>query len=259
MKDRLLNSLWIILIVLLVLWLFQTWGAFLLSLVFSVFVFMECCQLLEKMGGAPLKKTGLACCLLLLSASFLYGLSGLVYGLVFSLGVLLFTLFLRADLLKHIAPTLLALLYVPFLLSFYLLCFREFGVGASLWAIALVKASDSGAFWVGTHLGRRPLCVRISPKKTVEGALGGLATSVLVGLVLFFLLPKGSSIIQAALAALFIGFFAIFSDLLESQMKRQGRVKDSGSLKGLGGALDIADSLLLTAPVSYFILLYWMG
>jgi phosphatidate cytidylyltransferase len=110
----------------------------------------------------------------------------------------------------------------------------------------------------GLVIGRHPLASQISPKKTWEGALGGVASSVLIGTLGAWL---GSSLIgpclttpRAALVAVPVATVAIVSDLVESILKRNAAIKDSGSaIPGIGGIFDMSDSLLLAAPVGYFL------
>jgi phosphatidate cytidylyltransferase len=125
--------------------------------------------------------------------------------------------------------------------------------GLAWLAVALVSTwiSDSGAYFVGVNLGRRPFFHAISPKKTLEGAIGGWVTAEVaaVGLGRWLLdLPWGWGFLLGAL----IFLAATFGDLSESVLKRQVGVKDSGRLiPGHGGMLDRVDSLLFVVPVVY--------
>jgi len=119
-------------------------------------------------------------------------------------------------------------------------------------------AGDIGAFYVGSHLGRRPLAPRISPRKTVEGALGALAVAVLVAVAgsgrVWPRLPWN----VAAIGGLVLAVAGILGDLAESAVKRAAAAKDSGTLiPGHGGVLDRLDSLMFTCPVLYA--LVWIG
>lgn len=126
------------------------------------------------------------------------------------------------------------------------------GVTWLLLVVLTVVVSDVAALLVGMWLGRRPFFPAISPKKTVEGALGGLICSVPVmgvgGVLLLGLLPW-----HAAAIGLLIGLTAQLGDLVESQMKRLARVKDSSNLiPGHGGVLDRVDSVLFP-PIVVFL------
>ena len=135
-----------------------------------------------------------------------------------------------------------------------------------LWA-AVVKFTDVGAFFVGLAVGRTPLIPAISPKKTVEGFLGGLFAGVLVGVLGWFLAPSvqpvfaagpGPPILYLIVFAVVMSLLGQGGDLLESLIKRSAEAKDSASLiPTFGGILDLVDSLLLTAPVAWLMLSRW--
>lgn len=119
-------------------------------------------------------------------------------------------------------------------------------------------AADIGAFYVGRRFGRRPLAPRISPRKTVEGALGGLVATVLVAIAgsgwIWPRIPWG----PAAAVGLLLGVAGVLGDLCESAVKRGAEAKDSGAIiPGHGGVLDRLDSLMFAGPVLYA--LAWIG
>ncbi|MDA8165182.1 MAG: phosphatidate cytidylyltransferase [Desulfobacteraceae bacterium] len=121
----------------------------------------------------------------------------------------------------------------------------------------LIFASDTGAYYSGRLFGRHKLCPAISPGKTVEGFLGGLLAGVAAGTGLGRLLVPGSHLLPLALAALLVTCVGVMGDLLESVLKRSVAVKDSGALlPGHGGILDRADSLLVAAPVFYYLMVW---
>ena len=148
----------------------------------------------------------------------------------------------------------LGMIYLPLLLS-YLVLIRN-GADGAAWifvTLCVVFAGDTGAFYVGTYMGQHKLCPAVSPKKTIEGSLGGLLSNLFVGLLLkvFFLahLPWG----RCALLFLAIGIAGQVGDLFESELKRTANIKDSGRLlPGHGGVLDRIDALLFAAPVVYY-------
>ena len=118
-------------------------------------------------------------------------------------------------------------------------------------ALALVWAADSGAYFAGRHLGRRKLAPTISPNKTVEGAVGGLLAGVAVAIGLGLWAGADSAQLPAlALVAALAVAVSIVGDLVESLLKRQAGVKDSGHLiPGHGGILDRIDGVLAAVPV----------
>jgi phosphatidate cytidylyltransferase len=139
-------------------------------------------------------------------------------------------------------------LYIGLPLSYYLLLFTRASWPRNLeWVlliVATVVVSDSAAYLVGRSFGRHPFFKEISPHKTVEGAVGGLLPAVPV-MLFGSLYLLGLSPLHGAVLGLLVGIVAVLGDLVESQMKRLARVKDSSRLiPGHGGMLDRLDSLL---------------
>ncbi|MFY2765266.1 phosphatidate cytidylyltransferase [Arenimonas sp. MALMAid1274] len=136
----------------------------------------------------------------------------------------------------------------------------DLGPRWTLFALALVWAADSGAYFVGSKFGRRKLAPSISPGKTWEGVIGGLATSVLLAALVLPLLGLGWSALPAlALLTVVTAAISVVGDLFESLMKRHSGVKDSGALfPGHGGLMDRLDSLLAALPV-FAVGKAWLG
>lgn len=137
---------------------------------------------------------------------------------------------------------------------------NELGPRWALFALALVWAADTGAYFVGVRFGRRKLAPRISPGKSWEGLWGGLAACALLALFAWPLLGLNTGGIPALIAlALAAGAFSVVGDLLESLLKRHSGHKDSGHLiPGHGGILDRVDSVLAALPI--FVLgKLWLG
>ena len=145
------------------------------------------------------------------------------------------------------------MIYIPVPLGFLILI-RESHSG-TIWIfllLAIIFAGDTSAYYVGSYLGRHKLSPAISPGKTIEGAIGGLAANLAVGAIgkTFFLagLPWGLSI----LFFLAVGIAGQLGDLFESEMKRSSNIKDSSNiLPGHVGMLDRIDALLFASPVAY--------
>jgi phosphatidate cytidylyltransferase len=159
----------------------------------------------------------------------------------------------------EVAFALLAFLYIPFLLM-HLVLLRQttFGVQWLFVIMLIVMTNDSAAYYTGSAFGKRRLYPLVSPKKSVEGAIGGLFGSVggtmLAKFTFFPQLTYGDAIVTA----LVIGVVGQAGDLFESLMKRSFGVKDSGTLiPGHGGVLDRMDSILFAAPITYYYVLFF--
>lgn len=159
-----------------------------------------------------------------------------------------------------IAYTILGIVYtlLPFLL-FVSLAFmstdRHYDYRPCLGFLFLLWAADTGAFFSGKLLGRHLLMERISPKKTWEGLIGGLITSMVVALVLSKVF-KSLSLIEWLGMAFLIVTIGSLGDLVESMFKRELDKKDSGTIMpGHGGVLDRFDGLLISAPFVFLYLL----
>ncbi len=163
-----------------------------------------------------------------------------------------------------ISTTIFGILYVSWFLSFFIkIRYLPCGVGLIFTVILITKLGDIGAYFIGSRFGKSPLIPRISPKKSIEGAIGGLIFSALGALAskpffpaFFGGIPLGRenlAYLQLIFLGLFLGILGQLGDLSESLMKRDCQVKDSGRiLPGMGGVLDFIDSLLFTAPAFYF-------
>jgi phosphatidate cytidylyltransferase len=144
-------------------------------------------------------------------------------------------------------------LYIPLMLSFMVLLYAHGeGVHWIFWLLLVVSAGDTGAFYVGTYFGKHKLCPAVSPKKTIEGALGGLAANACIGALYQTLFIPSLPLPMGILFALVIGAVGQAGDLFESEFKRAAGVKDSGKLlPGHGGFLDRIDALLFASPVAF--------
>lgn len=156
-----------------------------------------------------------------------------------------------------VSPTLAGVLYVGFLLA-HLILISNLGKGREgLYLVLLVFVAtwvyDIVAYAAGKKLGERKLAPRVSPHKTWEGAIVAALSSILVLGALFFI--KGLVLYQRVLLGLVVGIAAPIGDLVESSLKREVGVKDTGVIiPGHGGILDRFDSLLFTATASYYLL-----
>lgn len=147
--------------------------------------------------------------------------------------------------------------YVAWLLGHLILIDRLANGPFLIFFLFLVTwANDTAAYYVGTLLGRHPLAPAISPKKTWEGAVGGLLGSVSAAFACRAWFMDSLSLNETAWLGLMIGLAAPLGDLCESALKRSASVKESGRIiPGHGGMLDRVDSLIFTTPVFYYCLL----
>jgi len=160
----------------------------------------------------------------------------------------------------NVAASVLAMLYVGLLFSFLVQIRLIWGLRALLATLVVVKLGDTGAFLLGKTLGRRKLAPGLSPKKTIEGAVGAVLFSCVGAfLMLDVFFPEPTVPVSVVpptwgwLAfGILLGVFGILGDLAESLIKRDVARKDSSRLiPGLGGVLDVVDSVLLASPVAY--------
>ena len=207
----------------------------------------------------------------LLYATAQYGMA-ISHGLAIFLPYLLYLLYVvcRSTFLPHqamlpsLSNSLIGQLYiaVPLALTIRLtLVVDPFSSitqfdGLLLLAIFIfIWVNDTGAYLVGSRWGKRRLAPSISPKKSVEGSIGGLILVLLSAVVLRLLLFPELSWLRILLIATVVAVFGTIGDLFESSLKRQAGVKDSGKLiPGHGGILDRIDSLLLAVPAVYLLL-----
>jgi phosphatidate cytidylyltransferase len=148
--------------------------------------------------------------------------------------------------------------YVPLLLV-HILLLRTLlhGIDWVFLLLFIVMFSDTFAYYIGCRFGRRRLYPSVSPKKSVEGALGGLLGALSGTLVAHFTFFPQLTLVDCLLTALAAGIMGQLGDLFESLLKRSAGVKDSGSIiPGHGGILDRLDSILFAAPVLYYYAVY---
>ncbi len=163
--------------------------------------------------------------------------------------------------LQAVVFTMFGYLYIPWLLG-YIITLRYTPDGfLGLWYLTLpvlaIIASDVGAYTVGRIFGKHPLAPQLSPKKTLEGAFGGLGLAIVIvsssAYLLETLLGIRIDLYDALLFAILVASAAQLGDLFESLLKRWVGVKDSGTLlPGHGGLLDRLDSLMFAVPITYY-------
>ncbi len=167
----------------------------------------------------------------------------------------------NANGISAIATTLFGLMYVPWLLNFFQKIYFFPNVDGKyflLYFVLITKFSDMGAYAVGSLIGRHKMIPRISPNKTWEGFFGAIlvSTGASLAFVHFFGAHMfGMNFLHATILGVTLSITAVIGDLIESLFKREAGAKDSGNLfPGIGGILDLLDSLLFNAPIMYLYL-----
>lgn len=227
----------------------------------------------KEKGFYPLFKIGLCGTVLYTCAIFLrtqfpavYVLPGAILGLTL-MAAFTYYFIKGSDPFVNLAITLFGIAYLAIPLS----CLVEInyfeidpllkdGRVCLVYLICVTKLTDTFAFFVGKKFGKHQLSPYISPKKTWEGAIGGLCGALFTSLLFYLFLHLSAtplfdlSLWQSIWLACLISITAQFGDLAESLLKRDVGIKDSNRLPGLGGILDMVDSLVFTSPLMYFFL-----
>jgi phosphatidate cytidylyltransferase len=257
-----------------VLWFFRTTGALVLVTVISVLTLREFYQLMRSSGYAPFQKLGMTFGGLITISPWLEGEFGWPLELLLPLAVVVFACRLLGERtpetrVESLASTLFGIVYVAFMLKYLVAIITPLQgdtISADgrlllcLWLVAVTKFCDMGALLTGLAIGRHKMSPQISPKKTWEGAVGGVVFSMGVGAAIAWfardLFPPHMTPGTAALIAIPIGIIGIVADLVESVLKRRANLKDSGAtIPGIGGMFDLSDSIILVAPIGYFLFL----
>jgi phosphatidate cytidylyltransferase len=130
----------------------------------------------------------------------------------------------------------------------------EHGLSLLFFILFLIWSTDTGAYFAGRTFGKRKLWPEISPKKTIEGSLGGILCALFVGIIYHYFVPIFDSITTVVVMIVIVSIVGQLGDLVESALKRHYSVKDSGNiLPGHGGILDRFDSLIFVMPVLYLL------
>ena len=254
----------------LVIFLIQ-WGSYLyFSLIACVtgLMLIEFCQLSRAIGSRSgriiVVSSGLVFCLSALTKHVPVELA-LAFTLFFAFAFQIFRDEVNAAFLS-VTSVLTGAVYIGWAFGYHLILLRNLSnsvgksVGSQLifYLLVIIWCEDTAAYLVGKRFGRHKLSPRISPGKTVEGALAGLCFGTLGGLGIQALLLKDTlSLTHTIILGILLGIVSQMSDLSESVIKRSAHVKDSGNLiPGHGGLLDRCDSLIFSAPTLYYYFRY---
>lgn len=251
---------------------------------FSLFVTLwaltslfELYSMFNKLELSPAVLVGYFVTVLMMLSAFLIPSPGLPSGVIALAVILPFIFYLviekKEKALLNWSLSTVGVLYIAWLLRYFILIrhipVTSLAASSSLfkpdaglaWVMVIFFATwacDVGAFAVGSVFGQHKLAPGISPNKTIEGAIGGVVLTIIVTAIAIPILGHPSNILHAVVLGILIGVVAQIGDLMESLLKRQTSVKDTGTIiPGHGGILDRADSLLLVAPlVYYYVLLF---
>lgn len=203
---------------------------------------------------------GVAYCFITPAIGVYFSEYSAIISLIYVFGIILFTLkYHKTSDISTIASAIALPIILGFAFTSALLLSAKSNVGLFYFYLCLIFAwgSDTFAYFAGSFLGKHKLCPEISPKKTVEGAVGGIAGSMLLSYVLFLVYEgplgyKGINLLHILICAALLAVVGMIGDLFASQLKRKCGIKDYGNLMpGHGGVLDRFDSVLLIAPCFY--------
>lgn len=231
--------------------------------------------LTKKKGCSPAASIGIITAILYLFALYFQtlfvgplvdNLPSIVLGLSFFASFVFFAL-VGKDAILNLATTLFGILYIVVPLACFVRIAYYFpetypkleGSFWLLYLIATTKASDMGGYFIGRWFGKKRLAKRVSPNKTYAGAIGGLVCSIMISVVIAYLCHmagylKDLTLAWALVLGVILGIFGLLGDLAESLLKRDAETKDSNVIPGIGGILDMVDSLLFTTPIIYIFL-----
>jgi len=251
---------------------FRTEGALVLITLLSVLTLREFYQLMHASGYDPFDKFGIVLGGFITLGPWLQIQFGWSAALLLPLGVIVFAIRLLGERtpenrVESLSSTLLGLAYVPVMLAYLVAIVTPVPgdtISSSgrlllcLWLIIVTKFCDMGALISGLAFGRTKMSPQISPKKTWEGAAGGVVLAMGAGAFVAWLardyFPLHMTPVTAAFMAVPIALIGIVADLVESVLKRRAQRKDSGStIPGIGGMFDLSDSVILAAPIGYFL------
>jgi phosphatidate cytidylyltransferase len=275
LAKRILSTVGLWLLTIAIVFIFRLDGVVWMLAIVAVAAQHELYSMFEKMGERPFHFLGLALGFVMILAphytNILYPHGekrGLEAGIIAVCIVIACVRIMRerdgSNRVETLVFTIFGLVYIPFMLHFLARVTAlpddpAEGLMLGIWLVAVTKFCDVGALLTGMVLGRHKLAPHASPKKTWEGAVGGVVIAAGVGAALTLVFPQFfpdslSPLISAAIA-IPVASAGIVSDLIESIIKRRAGVKDSGkSIPGIGGAFDLVDSLILSSPVAYLLL-----
>jgi len=222
--------------------------------VFVIFGLLEYFDLAQRKGFFINRYLGLTFGVLLPLPYYLPGETVILAVAILCLFIFNFHRQLREHAIVGTALTLFGLLYVAWPFSFMTkMRALEHGDRWVFYLIFIIKMGDAAAYFIGKQFGTHKYAVHISPNKSLEGAIAGFIATFCASVFSKLYLTR-VPISHLVVLGVLIGILGQLGDLAESLLKRDAGVKDSGRIPGLGGVLDVVDSLLLTIPVTYYYL-----
>ena len=256
------------------------WFFTLATALLTYLALLEFFRMAEFKGIRPATKTTLFSCIIIIITTYLETIGFLEREIsnailpICSVGICTWLLLQpKSGTISDIAASIFGLFYLGFLPSYWiklrglesvlissnqgLISFENLsnttGLNLTLSSCFLIVASDIGSYFIGKSFGKRSLSP-ISPSKTIEGLVGGIFCSTFLAIFFAFLLNWENPFLVGTIYGILISLMALVGDLIESMMKRDAKIKDSGTfLPGHGGVLDRIDSYIFTPSVLYYI------
>ena len=249
--------------------------------ILTYFALLELFRMAEFKGIKPATKTALVSCSLIIISTYLEVNGILEKGIsnaTLSISSIVICTWLllqpKPGKIADIATSIFGLFYLGFLPSFWIKLreldsivasshyngngfsnYNNLGLHITLITCFLIVSSDIGSYFIGKKFGKTFLSP-ISPSKTIEGLLGGILCSIITGIVFSFIFNWGNYVLIGSVFGVFVSLMALVGDLIESMMKRDAKLKDSGNLlPGHGGILDRIDSYIFTPSLIFYTIL----
>ena len=258
--KRILSSVILIPILYLIVWYLPPGYFVILVVAAAVMGQSEFYQMAQGRVTRPLMVLGMILGGLLVVLMAIPGKQGMLYMALCLLLVMLARLFSSRPVdgaMEDMAITFLGVFYVAMLFGFQV-AIRRMSADGKYWLVFMylvIWASDTGAYYAGTNLGRHKLYPKISPQKSVEGLIGGVLAAMAAALLCRVWFLPVLTVKEATLLGFILVVAGTLGDFVESLLKRSAGVKDSGNIiPGHGGMLDRMDSMLFAAPVLYYYL-----
>ncbi len=202
-------------------------------------------------------------CAVIIPSSLFFGNFTIFLAIIFIILFILFILKMFSNnptekVIEDVSYSFFSIIFLPFLFSFMILV-REVSATWLMFMFFVVWASDTFAYFSGITLGKHKLIPKVSPKKSIEGLVGGFLGGLIVAYIFNYYIFELNIFIMFVIAVDVI-VAGVVGDLIESMIKRSAAVKDSGNLiPGHGGVLDRFDSAIFATPVLYFYLYFLVG